>query len=345
MMIVRPIESADIAALERLVMAGGVGLTNLPRDPGVLRERISESARAFAAEVSAPGEQRYLFVLEDTEAGAVAGTCGIVAAVGLSEAFYSYRVGVVVHASRELGVYNQMPTLYLSNDHTGCTELIGLLLAPHYRRGDNGRLLSKARLLFLAEHADRFAEKVFAEMRGVSDESGRSPFWEALGRHFFTMDFPRADYLSGVLSKAFIAELMPKYPLYVPLLSEEAQRVIGQPHEMTRAAMRMLEEEGFRHEGYVDIFDAGPTLESRLKDIRAVRESRRASATIADAPSGGELHLVSNARLAGFRSCLARTALGHPETVQLSAATARCLDLAEGDPLRVVPLRPPAGNT
>ena len=36
----------------------------------------------------------------------------------------------------------------------------------------------------------------------------------------------------------------------------------------------MLQEEGFRYQGYVDIFDAGPTVEAYLHEIRAVRHSR-----------------------------------------------------------------------
>jgi arginine/ornithine N-succinyltransferase beta subunit len=45
------------------------------------------------------------------------------------------------------------------------------LVAVH-RSGLNGRLLSKARFLFLAEFRQRFGDKVIAEMRGYSDEEG-----------------------------------------------------------------------------------------------------------------------------------------------------------------------------
>ncbi|MFN3589050.1 MAG: arginine N-succinyltransferase, partial [Spirosomataceae bacterium] len=50
-------------------------------------------------------------------------------------------------------------------------------------------------------------------------------------------DFPTADYLTGIGQKVFIAELMPKYPIYVSLLSKEAQAVIGKVHEKTRPAL------------------------------------------------------------------------------------------------------------
>lgn len=47
------------------------------------------------------------------------------------------------------------------------------------------------------------------------------------------MDFSRADYLTGIGQEGFVAELMPKYPLYTKLLSAEAQAVIGQTHADT----------------------------------------------------------------------------------------------------------------
>lgn len=120
-----------------------------------------------------------------------------------------------VHASKELNVYNALPTLFLSNDHTGSSELCTLFLDPKWRKEGNGYLLSKSRFLFMAAFRERFNEKVVAEMRGVIDEHGYSPFWESLGKRFFAMEFSRADYLCGTGQKAFIAALMPKHPLYI----------------------------------------------------------------------------------------------------------------------------------
>ena len=77
-----------------------------------------------------------------------------------------------------------------------------------------------------------------------------------------SMDFDRADYLTGVGQKTFVAELMPKHPIYIDLLPETARAVIREPHPNTRPALSLLESEGFRCEGYVDIFDAGPTVQA-----------------------------------------------------------------------------------
>ena len=140
--------------------------------------------------------------------------------LGWNDPWYNYRVGTLVHASKELNVYNALPTLFLSNDHTGSSELCTLFLDPEWRKEGNGYLLSKSRFMFMAAFRDKFNDKVVAEMRGVIDEHGYSPFWQSLGKRFFSMDFSRADFLCGTGQKAFIAELMPKhpdlYPLFIP---------------------------------------------------------------------------------------------------------------------------------
>lgn len=154
-------------------------------------------------------------MLEDTRVGRVVGVSALEVAVGLTEPWYNFRVGTLVHASKTLNVYKAVPTLFLSNDHTGYSELCTLFLDPDYRHSLNGKLLSKVRFLFIAAFREHFSGKVVAEMRGYSDEQGNSPFWEGLGSRFFSIDFAQADYLSGTGQKAFIAELMPKHPLYV----------------------------------------------------------------------------------------------------------------------------------
>jgi arginine N-succinyltransferase len=338
MMTIRPVQSEDMDALEYLANSAKVGLTTLPPDRKLLEKKIVASRDAFAAERNEPGNDHYLFVLEDSKTGVAVGTAGIVAAVGISEAFYSYRVGTVVHASRELGVYNKIPTLYLSNDYTGSTELRSLFLDPAYRKGKNGKLLSKSRFLFMAEFPHRFAQKVIAEMRGYSDENGRSPFWEGLGRRFFSMDFSQADFLTGIGDKHFIAELMPKHPVYANLLSEKTQAVIGQVHENTKPALSILEKEGFSYQGYVDIFDAGPTVEAQLKEVRAIRESITLPITIGTMPTEGEYHLISNRKVQEFRCCLAQLPMTKANEIAIDEMLAETLGVGSGDTARVVHL-------
>lgn len=338
MMIIRPIVTGDLPALMELIKTTGVGLTSLPSNEAALARRIDASSASFAG-TAAKADELFLFVLEDTASGAVVGTSGLATAVGLRGAWYSYRVGVAVHASQELGVFTQTQTLFLSNDHTGNSELCSLFLAPDYRRDRNGNLLSKSRLLFLAQHRERFSKKIFAELRGLSDDDGRSPFWESLGRRFFSMEFSQADYLTGIGKKSFVAELMPKHPLYTSFLSPEAQAAIGQTHPDTLPARRMLESEGFRYEGYVDIFDAGPTVECDVDDVGAVARSRVFKAVISDAKpaAGAVIHLVSNTKLGTYRAALVSSApMG--EEFSLPAETANALKIEPGDDVRAVPL-------
>ncbi|MEQ1517176.1 MAG: arginine N-succinyltransferase [Usitatibacteraceae bacterium] len=338
MMIIRPIALGDLPALMELVKTTGVGLTSLPSNEAALAMRIQASAASFAG-TAEKADELFLFVLEDIAKKAVVGTCGLAAAVGLRQAWYSYRVGLAVHASQELGVFTQTQTLFLTNDHTGHSELCSLFLAPEYRRDRNGNLLSKSRLLFLAQHRERFSQKIIAELRGVSDDAGKSPFWDSLGQRFFSMAFSQADYLTGIGKKSFVAELMPKHPLYTSFLTPDAQAAIGQTHPHTLPARRMLEGEGFRYEGYVDIFDAGPTVECDVDDLSAVAHSRVYKAAIENVgPAANAVnYLVSNTGFGDYRATLVAATPPHDEFV-LDAKTAAALNIRKGDAVRAVPL-------
>ena len=336
MVIIRPIQASDYDALHRIAVESGHGFTSLPVNEELLKKRITHSEESFAKQVTQPGQEGYLFVMEDLETGEVVGTSGIEAAVGLEDAFYHYHLGKVVHNSRELGIYNTVETLSLCNDYTGASEICTLFLSEGHRKNNNGRFLSRFRFLFMAEHAERFAETVIAEMRGVSDENGESPFWQWLEEHFFSMDFPTADYLTGIGKKVFIAELMPKYPIYVNLLSEKAQQVINKVHDKTVPALRLLEAEGFARRGYVDIFDAGPTVEAQKDSIRTVSQSQKCQVIIGDV-NNDENYMICNTKVNGFRATQAQVALRETANqVVISPATAEALMVTEGDWVRLI---------
>ncbi|WP_371186965.1 arginine N-succinyltransferase [Thalassotalea maritima] len=335
MIIVRPIRSSDYDALHQIAIESGHGFTSLPVNEELLLNRINGANQSFHKQTNFDGNESYLFVMEDSETGEVVGTSGIEAAVGLNDAFYHYHVGKVVHSSRELNIYNNIDVLSLNNDYTGASELCTLFLRNSYRANNNGRFLSKVRFLFMAEHPQRFNSTVIAEMRGVSDENGNSPFWQWLEEHFFSMDFPTADYLTGIGKKAFIAELMPKYPIYVSLLSKEAQQVIGQVHKDTVPALRLLEREGFVSRGYVDIFDAGPTVECELTNIKTVRTSERYQVAIGEV-SDAERHMVINQDVQNFRAVYqpVRTDIDS-KIATISTETAKALQVNAGDIIRL----------
>jgi arginine N-succinyltransferase len=335
MNLIRPIRRSDLDALVEMAKTAGAGFTSLPPVREFLQQKIELSEKSFAARVRQAGSERYLFVLEDPASGRIGGCCAVEAACGLDEPFYNYHVGTTVNASRELKVYNLVPTLYLSNDLTGTSVLCSLYLRPDFRGGGAGRLLSRCRFLFMACHPQRFAAKVIAEMRGVSDEQGHSPFWEGVGRHFFTIDYDKAEHLVGMGNKAFIAELMPKHPIYTVLLPPAARAVMGKVHTQTAPALHLLQQEGFRYQGYIDIFDGGPTVEAPLPSIRTVQHSRSVKTRIGKV-TGGTPHLVSNTQIEGFRCVLADLVPGG-DAVTLDAGTASALSVSDGDALRVIP--------
>lgn len=301
MYVVRPADFPDLPALERLARNAGIGITNFPANRERLNDKIAASRQSLLSDVVQPGHESYLFVMVEQASQEIVGTCSIDAMVGVDAPFYSYRIDDVVHASPQLQIHNRVPALFLCQDYSGTTRLNALVLDKAHQSDETFALLSRARLLFIARHPERFTPKIFAEIRGESDHKGYSPFWEALGRHFFSMDFKKADYLSGISNKHFIAELMPRYPIYVPTLPMEAQDAIGVIHEDSEKVANILLEEGFVFRDYVDIFDAGPNIEARIEDLKTVVNQRTGKALVDPNLNCDESYLVAAGHLEDFR--------------------------------------------
>ncbi|MCZ8172058.1 MAG: arginine N-succinyltransferase, partial [Brevundimonas sp.] len=260
----------------------------------------------FARTEDEVGDDLFVFVLENTATGEVRGTCQIFSAVGQKWPFYSYRIGALTQHSEELGRTFRADILNLSTDLEGASEVGGLFLHPGERAGGLGMLIARSRYLFIRNHRLRFADRTLAELRGVIDEAGGSPFWDGVAGRFFGMNFQDADEFNAKYGNQFIADLMPKHPVYIAMLTEAARAVIGVPHPSGRAAMRMLEEEGFAWESYVDIFDGGPTMTVRTDQIRSIREAKDDPVVALDPALGdhkvGEKRLLATGKLAEFRT-------------------------------------------
>ena len=336
--LLRPCLAEDLSVMENFAEASAHGLTTLPCDRAALADRIERSLQSFSTE-DVSGEEIYLFVVEDCATGEVVGTSGIAARAGFSDRFYSYRNEFVVHRSQALGASNRIHTLHLCHDLTGFTLLTSFYVDPRYEDSLAAQLLSRARLLFIAAHADRFSDRIAAESPGLADASGRCPFWDAVGRRFFGMNYPAVERLSGGRSKAFIAELMPPSPVYVPLLPEEAQWAIGQLHPVAELPFSILIDEGFDAETYVDIFDGGPTVQERVGMLKTVGRSRTlrvetsaASASLANSANG--LYIVAVPALAGFRASIL-SAAASDSAIRLDAEAAHQLGTTRGDLVQV----------
>lgn len=343
MLLIRPLQENDLDALYAMAQGAGKGLTTLPADRALLQQKINHTRETFNQRC-APEAGLYLFALEDTELGQCVGISGIQARVGLDEVFYNYRLSVTVNASRELGVHVRTPTLHLSNDMTDTTEICSLLLSDSHRGGGAGLLLSRCRFMYLDDFRKHFSEKVFAEMRGVSDGSGQSPLWDALGSQFFDMEFSEADMLSGLGNKSFIAELMPKYPIYLPMLPDAARAVIGRVHDNTAPALKMLQAEGFNFNGMVDIFDGGPVVEAFVHNIRTVREGINRHVMIRrypldmNVPAEDQI-MISNRSFRDFRVTTIPAECIGLDTVSIPAEVAEALEVESGDLVRLAPLK------
>ncbi|MEL7683562.1 arginine N-succinyltransferase [Citromicrobium bathyomarinum] len=333
--VIRPSREDDLEHLYEMAKLTGGGFTNLPADRDALRGKLERSAKAFANTGDELVDETFLLVLENTETGAVRGTCQLMTQVGQQWPFYSYRLNTLTQYSQELDRTVRAEMLHLVTDLEGCSEVGGLFLHPNERAGGLGLLLARSRYLFIAMHRQRFAERVLAELRGIIDDRGGSPFWDGVAGRFFGMTFQEADYFNAINGNQFIADLMPKYPVYVAMLDDDAREVIGLPHPTGRAAMRMLEKEGLRFEGYVDIFDGGPTMLARTDDVVSVADAKplKLGSTALDK---GERALIATGHLTDFRCSYGSRSIDG-DTIAIDAAGAATLQVGEGDTVWSVP--------
>ena len=331
---IRPARPDDYPAIYKMAKLTGGGFTNLPPDKTTLVKKLARSADSFDRAEDEQQGDLYVFVLEDPKTGAIRGTCQVFGQVGVKQPFYSYHLSTLTQSSPELGKTFRNQTLTLTTDLEGSSEVGGLFLHPECRAGGWGALLARSRYLFMKLHRGRFGERTLAELRGVMDETGNAPFWDALAGKFFGMTFPEADDFNAVHGTQFIADLMPRTPIYVALLPESAKAVIGQPHPSGRAALKMLESEGFTFDRYIDIFDGGPTVTAPTDAIRTIRESTYEK--VASIGDGGSQRLfVAAGRLNDFRACCAKVTKSQ-DGLTIDREAAELLEVDVGDQLLTV---------
>jgi len=333
MLVVRPAGPADLDFLLELAILSGPGFTSLPEDPDQLIERLDLSRDSFAGRIDV--QQRwYTLMLEESDTGDVDGIGSVKAAVGLNRPFFSFRVVNNAQSSPSLGIKLEQKTLVLVNECTGWTEVGSLFLKADRRKGGAGRLLSQSRYMLIGAEPELFSENVLAELRGVFTPDGACPFWDHVAHKFFPMEFDEADRMTGSTDKQFILDLAPRHPIYIELLPEAARAVIGKVHPQGVPAMALLESEGFRPNGLVDIFDAGPTVACGRDNIRTVRDARRLTVAIAEEVEAELPALISTDSVGGFRAVRQRTHIDG-DIATLTRETADALKVRAGDTVRV----------
>jgi len=326
----RTARADDLQSLYEMAKLTGGGFTNLPPDHKALAAKLERTEQALSRTDESIQDELILMVLENAQTGQVRGTCQIFSMVGQSWPFYSYRLGVLTQHSRELGRTFRAQMLSLTTDLEGSTEVGGLFLHPRERAEGLGLLLARSRYLYIRNHRPRFGSQIIAELRGVIDEAGGSPFWDGLAGRFFGMSFQEADEFNAINGNQFIADLMPKTPIYTAMLTDSARAVIGLPHPNGRAAMRMLETEGFTNPGYVDIFDGGPTMVGQIDSLRTIAQARDVTLSALHGKSGDKM-LIATGRLADYRCTYGFVREDEGGSVSLDADSAALLGLEPGE--------------
>jgi len=339
MYVVRPVDRADIGALEAMAAISMPGVHTLPRTREGVHAAVERSIASFAAQVDIPSEESYLFVLEDLRSRDVVGTAIIHASAGSNGTYFAFRNDVIQQVSRDLNISHSVHALTLCSELTAYSQLSGFFLRHRDSAGVEAALLSRARLLYAMLAPHRFGDRFFVPLAGRLDADGQSPFWNALGRKFFSMDFLEAERLiEGARNRTLIVELMPHYPVYVPLLPGDAQAALGQIHPGGQMAFDLLAQEGFEADEYIDIFDGGPILQAHKNALRSFCASHRLRVGAGPESSPRPAPDVQPVDYAvatidnGFRAVTVRSApIEHAHTIALARDVQQALGVAPGD--------------
>jgi len=335
--VVRNAIDDDVPALLRLARTVHSG--NLPPDPVALRDRVEWSSECFAGRA---GDKPavYMFVLEDTTAGRVAGTSSLMTGKGTADRPRLFlRVRKREHYSRDLQAGQVQMTLQLGQDASGPTELGGLVIGSSWRGSPHrlGSLLSKMRFAYIGANPGRFDHRLIGEIMGDLTADGRTMLWDHLGRRFINLSYVEADAFSRT-SKEFIMSLFPEGEIYVSLLPAEARRLIGRVAPAAVPALRMLERQGFRRCDEVDPFDGGPNVEAERDEIPLVKQTARCVVDAVVERAGEDIAcFVGHSGDSGFRGIRASVASVEGGGVVLSTEDASLLGVSQGDEVGVTP--------
>jgi arginine N-succinyltransferase len=330
----------DLPALLALSADADPRVYTLARSREQLERAIERSLDSVSRSVDVPADEQYLVVLECPDGG-LGGVASIRATAGSQGTFFAFRNDVVHHVSRDLKITNNIHVLTLSSDLTGHSQLSSFFVDSSRVARAEAAMLSRARLALAALEKHRFSHRFFASLAGWCDEALGSPFWDALGRKFFDMDFIEAERaVAGARNRTFITELMPHYPVYVPMLPAAARAAIGQLHQHSALPYEVLISEGFESETYVDVFDGGVILNANASELGTLSKALQwKAAPMEDFGGRVPCHalIARAAPLREFRCCSSQTVLRADEGVaHLPVETMLALRIDAGEQVLVV---------
>ncbi|MBS0634248.1 MAG: arginine N-succinyltransferase [Verrucomicrobia bacterium] len=287
MIVVRPIAKGDFDQYRQLAYHSHINFYTLPKNDTLLTHLYEKALRSFATDVRTPGPEFYIFVAEDTETKELLGVSALSAISGGNEPLFFFKQRI----SRG------QPILEAVSYPEGPSEVASLFVSPKARGTGVGKLLSLARFMFVARFPERFTDSFIAELRGsLQDET--SLFWENVGRKFFDEPFTKVQEMI-CYGRSFIQGFLPEYPIYVHLLPQAVQDVIGKVDHDTEAAYSLLSRLGFVLTDEVDVIDAGPKVAAKTCDISIVKNSY-----VTEAKSLAKAAIISNDKI-DFRAILA----------------------------------------
>lgn len=336
MLIIRPVKKQDLDFLSGINCDSLLGMTNLPHNREKLMEKINISEKSFSKKVKKPGKESYTFVLEDLSTGKVGGTCGIIAQ-SLESFQYFYRVESIACNATHKASPRELKVLRVARNDSNSSEICALFLQPEFRHSGAGRLLSLSRFLFIAAFPHRFRQKIAAELRGYINDQKNSPFWEGVGRHFCNLSF--SELMNQIeRDHQFVPEILPKYPIYISLLSNETEDSIGKTHDQTLPAKQMLLNENFSFHEQVDIYEGGPIIFSETSNIRTIKSSVLADMIITQDDLTSQNQLLLGNEQIDFRACLGNIKIISKREVAISEEVAETLKIKNGGKIRYATL-------
>ncbi|MFN9744454.1 MAG: arginine N-succinyltransferase [Betaproteobacteria bacterium] len=262
--------------------------------------------------------------------------------IGLEVPRFWFHVGCTVHASDSLGLFQRHRTLLLGNDHSGASELVLRPGADGATGGAALQLALQGALLLRAQRRARYAARMVAELPGLRDARGRSPFWDGLVRPFYGGEPEATAQRHGSDWRAGVAALLPRQAVYTAFLGAEVQAAIARVPAAALPMRELLEHAGLHHAHHVAIDDGGPVLEAATDALPTVAGSRIWTlAEPADESAQGPAHWVLAApegEAARAARAPARYAAQH---LVLTPAAALQLRVSAGDRVRAWPVQGP----
>jgi len=258
MIILRSARNTDYPAVLRL--AHQLNSYNLPYDEKIIRDLIHSSERSFCGKRPKAGA-KYLFVMENTSSKDILGASLIIARQGTRRSPHIY--------FEKKGIF-----LRFGSQTHGPTEIGGLILKKKYRgkKEKLGKQLSWVRFLYMAQHLQRFERNVLVEFLPPF-HSGKSVFWEAVGKRFTGLSYREADRLS-VYTKKFIFDCFPR-KINMRHLPKKAQKEVGKVSPQAKGACALLTKIGFRKTNRIEPFDGGPYYEAPLRKIAVIQKVQK----------------------------------------------------------------------